>query len=105
MHCISCITFLKTLFKLLDICVHAFISTSVLSQTVVLTVQYVSIASAENNSGHAVQYLICFSTSQTLAHQVTEKDLAEGRLYPPLSSIRDVSLKLAAKVQAAVPYA
>ncbi|TNN57708.1 NADP-dependent malic enzyme, mitochondrial [Liparis tanakae] len=33
-----------------------------------------------------------------LAHLVTEKDRAEGRLYPPLSSIRDVSLKLAVKV-------
>ncbi|KAF3840161.1 hypothetical protein F7725_018878 [Dissostichus mawsoni] len=27
-----------------------------------------------------------------------EKDLAEGRLYPPLSSIREVSLKLAVKI-------
>lgn len=37
-------------------------------------------------------------SAEALAEQVTEKDLAEGRLYPPLSSIRDVSLKLAAKI-------
>lgn len=41
---------------------------------------------------------IFLTAAETLAHQVTEKDLAEGRLYPPLSSIRDVSLKLAAKI-------
>uniref|UniRef100_A0A8C4ZVV1 Malic enzyme n=1 Tax=Gadus morhua TaxID=8049 RepID=A0A8C4ZVV1_GADMO len=37
-------------------------------------------------------------TAETIAELVTEKDLAEGRLYPPLSSIRDVSLKLAVKI-------
>uniref|UniRef100_A0A672ZKC3 Malic enzyme n=1 Tax=Sphaeramia orbicularis TaxID=375764 RepID=A0A672ZKC3_9TELE len=37
--------------------------------------------------------------AEALAHLVTEDDLAEGRLYPPLSSIRDVSIKLAAKVR------
>uniref|UniRef100_A0A672ZKG2 NADP-dependent malic enzyme n=1 Tax=Sphaeramia orbicularis TaxID=375764 RepID=A0A672ZKG2_9TELE len=36
--------------------------------------------------------------AEALAHLVTEDDLAEGRLYPPLSSIRDVSIKLAAKI-------
>ncbi|XP_015243880.1 PREDICTED: NADP-dependent malic enzyme [Cyprinodon variegatus] len=36
--------------------------------------------------------------AEALANLVTEKDLAEGRLYPPLSSIREVSLKLAAKI-------
>ncbi|XP_037310411.2 NADP-dependent malic enzyme [Pungitius pungitius] len=41
---------------------------------------------------------IFLTAAEALAHQVTEKDLAEGRLYPPLSSIRDVSLKLAVKV-------
>lgn len=41
-----------------------------------------------------------FAVRQALAHLVTEEDLAEGRLYPPLSSIRDVSLKLAVKVRA-----
>lgn len=36
--------------------------------------------------------------AETLANLVTEEDLAQGRLYPPLSSIRDVSLKLAIKI-------
>lgn len=36
--------------------------------------------------------------AEALVQQVTEKDLSEGRLYPPLSSIREVSLKLAAKI-------
>ncbi|KAJ0000113.1 hypothetical protein NQD34_011955 [Periophthalmus magnuspinnatus] len=36
--------------------------------------------------------------AEALAEQVTEKDLAEGRLYPPLSSIQEVSLKLAATI-------
>lgn len=29
---------------------------------------------------------------------VTEENLAEGRLYPPLNSIREVSFKIAVKV-------
>lgn len=29
---------------------------------------------------------------------VTEEHLAEGRLYPPLSTIREVSFKIAVKV-------
>lgn len=41
-----------------------------------------------------------FPVKQALAHLVTEKDLNEGRLYPSLSSIGDVSLKLAVKVRA-----
>uniref|UniRef100_A0A3P9JIE4 NADP-dependent malic enzyme n=1 Tax=Oryzias latipes TaxID=8090 RepID=A0A3P9JIE4_ORYLA len=41
---------------------------------------------------------IFLTAAEALAHMVTERDLAEGRLYPPLSSIRDVSLKLAAKI-------
>ncbi|XP_015785575.1 NADP-dependent malic enzyme isoform X1 [Tetranychus urticae] len=36
--------------------------------------------------------------SKALADQVTDEDLAQGRVYPPLSDIREVSLKLAAKV-------
>lgn len=36
--------------------------------------------------------------AEALAQQVTERDLSEGRLYPPLCSIRDVSHKLAAKI-------
>lgn len=34
--------------------------------------------------------------AESLAEQVTEKDLHEGRLFPPLSSIREVTLKIAA---------
>lgn len=38
----------------------------------------------------------CFLFSfQSLASQVTKKDLEEGRLYPPLSTIREVSTKVA----------
>lgn len=33
---------------------------------------------------------------QTLAGLVTSQDLAEGRVYPPLSKIREVSVKIAA---------
>ncbi|KAL7983229.1 hypothetical protein Chor_000105 [Crotalus horridus] len=33
-----------------------------------------------------------------IAQEVTQENLAEGRLYPPLSSIRDVSFKIAVKV-------
>lgn len=44
-----------------------------------------------------------FVVEQALANLVTEEDLAQGRLYPPLSSIRDVSLKLAVKVRAGLP--
>ncbi|XP_041270092.1 NADP-dependent malic enzyme, mitochondrial isoform X2 [Onychostruthus taczanowskii] len=35
---------------------------------------------------------------KTIAAQVTEQHLAEGRLYPPLDSIREVSLKIAVKI-------
>ncbi|KAK9513340.1 hypothetical protein VZT92_026881 [Zoarces viviparus] len=41
---------------------------------------------------------IFLTAAEALARLVTEKDLAEGRLYPPLSSIRDVSLILAVKI-------
>ncbi|XP_054596551.1 NADP-dependent malic enzyme [Nothobranchius furzeri] len=41
---------------------------------------------------------IFLTAAEALALLVTEKDLAEGRLYPPLSSIRDVSVKLAVKI-------
>ncbi|XP_041440698.1 NADP-dependent malic enzyme, mitochondrial-like [Xenopus laevis] len=34
----------------------------------------------------------------TTAEMVTAEHLAEGRLYPPLSSIRDVSFKFAVKI-------
>uniref|UniRef100_A0A669EIL4 Malic enzyme n=1 Tax=Oreochromis niloticus TaxID=8128 RepID=A0A669EIL4_ORENI len=41
---------------------------------------------------------IFLTAAEALAQLVTEEDLAEGRLYPPLSTIRDVSFKLAVKV-------
>ncbi|XP_069735951.1 NADP-dependent malic enzyme, mitochondrial isoform X2 [Phaenicophaeus curvirostris] len=36
--------------------------------------------------------------SKSIAAEVTEQHLAEGRLYPPLGSIREVSLKIAVKI-------
>ncbi|XP_052000051.1 NADP-dependent malic enzyme [Xyrauchen texanus] len=36
--------------------------------------------------------------AEAIAELVTEKDLAEGRLYPPLNNIQDVSFKLAVKI-------
>ncbi|XP_054898005.1 NADP-dependent malic enzyme [Poeciliopsis prolifica] len=41
---------------------------------------------------------VFLTTAEALADQVTDEDLAEGRLYPPLRSMRKVSLKLAAKI-------
>ncbi|KAJ8411496.1 hypothetical protein AAFF_G00163040 [Aldrovandia affinis] len=37
-------------------------------------------------------------SAETIASLVTEQDLAEGRLYPPLNSIRNVSFRLAVKI-------
>lgn len=41
---------------------------------------------------------IFLTAAEALAHLVTEKDLMEGRLYPSITSIGDVSLKLAVKI-------
>uniref|UniRef100_A0A8C5G573 Malic enzyme n=1 Tax=Gouania willdenowi TaxID=441366 RepID=A0A8C5G573_GOUWI len=41
---------------------------------------------------------VFLTAAEALANLVTDKDLAEGRLFPPLSSIRNTSLKLAAKI-------
>jgi malate dehydrogenase (oxaloacetate-decarboxylating)(NADP+) len=38
------------------------------------------------------------AAARTLAAEVTETDLAEGRIYPPLARIREVSLKIALAV-------
>lgn len=39
-----------------------------------------------------------FAAAKTLANQVEETELERGRIYPPLTSIRDVSVAIAAKV-------
>ncbi|XP_023445751.1 NADP-dependent malic enzyme [Dasypus novemcinctus] len=41
---------------------------------------------------------IFLMTAEVIAHQVSDKHLEEGRLYPPLYTIRDVSLKIAKKI-------
>lgn len=41
---------------------------------------------------------IFLTTAEAIAEEVTEEHLAEGRLYPPLSTIREVSFKIAVKV-------
>jgi len=39
-----------------------------------------------------------FAAAKTLAHEVSEEDLAQGSVYPPLSRIREVSTAIAAAV-------
>lgn len=39
-----------------------------------------------------------YSVCQAISDMVTEENLAEGRLYPPLNTIREVSFKIAVKV-------
>uniref|UniRef100_A0A3B3WX48 Malic enzyme n=1 Tax=Poecilia mexicana TaxID=48701 RepID=A0A3B3WX48_9TELE len=41
---------------------------------------------------------VFLEASKSLAEQLTDKELAEGRLYPPLANIREVSLQIAVKV-------
>ncbi|KYO27997.1 NADP-dependent malic enzyme [Alligator mississippiensis] len=41
---------------------------------------------------------IFLTTAEVIAQQVSEKHLQEGRLYPPLMTIQDVSLKIAVKI-------
>lgn len=47
---------------------------------------------------------VCVSVPQAIADMVTEEHLAEGRLYPPLSTIREVSFKIAVKVADGYQY-
>jgi malate dehydrogenase (oxaloacetate-decarboxylating)(NADP+) len=42
--------------------------------------------------------MVFLKSAQCLAKQVTDGDLAEGRVYPPLTKIREVSLQIAVKV-------
>nr|DBA32438.1 TPA: hypothetical protein GDO54_000232 [Pyxicephalus adspersus] len=41
---------------------------------------------------------IFLTTAEAIAEEVTAENLAEGRLYPPLNTIREVSLKIAVKI-------
>uniref|UniRef100_A0A8C6ZTQ4 Malic enzyme n=1 Tax=Nothoprocta perdicaria TaxID=30464 RepID=A0A8C6ZTQ4_NOTPE len=41
---------------------------------------------------------VFLTTAQVIARQVSEENLREGRLYPPLVTIRDVSLKIAVQI-------
>ncbi|XP_028578698.2 NADP-dependent malic enzyme isoform X3 [Podarcis muralis] len=41
---------------------------------------------------------IFLTTAEVICQQVSDKHLEEGRLYPPLVSIQDVSLKIAVKI-------
>jgi malate dehydrogenase (oxaloacetate-decarboxylating)(NADP+) len=52
----------------------------------------------------AVTDEMLFAAARTLAEEVSESDLALGRVYPPLERIRDVSLRIAVAV-AEVGYA
>ncbi|KAM9080196.1 NADP-dependent malic enzyme, mitochondrial isoform 2-T3 [Megaptera novaeangliae] len=40
----------------------------------------------------------CYQVTEQIAQEVSEQHLSQGRLYPPLSTIRDVSLRIAIKV-------
>ncbi|XP_025976820.1 NADP-dependent malic enzyme [Dromaius novaehollandiae] len=41
---------------------------------------------------------VFLTTAEVIAQQVSEEHLTEGRLYPPLVTIQDVSLKIAVKI-------
>lgn len=49
-------------------------------------------------SNQATAASACHVLFQVLAQQVTDENLQEGRLYPPLVTIQDVSLKIAVRV-------
>uniref|UniRef100_A0A672KIX4 NAD-dependent malic enzyme, mitochondrial-like n=1 Tax=Sinocyclocheilus grahami TaxID=75366 RepID=A0A672KIX4_SINGR len=45
---------------------------------------------------------VFLEAAKTLADQLTDEELSQGRLYPPLSNIREVSLQMAIKVRLCV---
>merc|ERR1719357_622973 len=47
---------------------------------------------------HHISDELFLSAAEALANMVTEEDLAVGRLYPPLSALREISIKIATKV-------
>jgi len=47
---------------------------------------------------HHISDSVFLSAAEALADLVTEDDLKVGRLYPPLTSIREISIKIAVKV-------
>jgi len=47
---------------------------------------------------HHISDALFLSAAEGLADMVTEEDLAVGRLYPPLSNIREISVQIATKV-------
>ena len=47
---------------------------------------------------HHISDAVFLSSAEALADLVTEEDLKVGRMYPPLSSLRDCSIKIAAQV-------
>merc|ERR1712098_405062 len=47
---------------------------------------------------HHISDSAFLSAAEGLADLVTEADLAVGRLYPPLSNLREISIKIAVKV-------
>ena len=49
---------------------------------------------------HHISDDVFLSAAEALANLVTDDDLKVGRMYPPLSTLRDCSIKIAAKVAA-----
>jgi len=47
---------------------------------------------------HHISDAVFLSSAEALADLVTEDDLKVGRMYPPLSTLRDCSIKIAAQV-------
>ena len=47
---------------------------------------------------HHISDEVFLSAAEALAEIVQDSDLSVGRLYPPLSEIRNVSIKIAAKI-------